>query len=1290
MTAPNDPQLTAYILGELTAEEKALLDAEIQNSPELQRAVEEIRETTGLLNGAFQSEPQPTLMPGQRAAIEQQSAAPSTPRKTLPRRSAWAYGVMGTAAALLVMIAGLGVYQANGPGANTTFNSIANAISNANGEPPLVGDSESMSRRDTDFETESMHELPMLDAFNPASRVDSYRSEEAPGANVGLNASGRPTADLDLWDDVEAVEFSEFGEPAAPRSDLSAVTGAVPGNGVEGRGRVVREVRQPQAPGGERNLSTSPPGIAPASEPAGTAPAATPAPTASEAAVDGAPEPVDEETRVNNTTTPGRPAKPGDAGGSKQNSKGGEAATGKKPLRTWRRARATPNASRLMIGDKDELPLEGMQVNVQVDGFRARVLVDLYYYNNRGRQLEGAFKIRLPNEASLYYFAFGETSFEYRPQVDQLASKGFLTAELVRASGTGPGEIFKARSETWSKVKEARIVPREKAAHAYSETVRRRVDPALVEWSGAGMFNAKVYPLMPRKLHRIVIGYDVNLQQSGDDLVYSLDLPEHRAETSVDINVSALPGTSANIKPEVRPFLASGRAYYHYADPQQSQIKVRLQNPGAVLLQGNDGHSGDYFATRVTPQLPGAKAVTGSDTGVFLLDTSLSSNPGKFNVWLSLLEETLTRNRDVMKRFAVLTFNIESHWWRPGYVENTAENVKRLMHDCSQLSLEGATALRQALAEAVTPHWAGADADKQDKKLTAPDIFLLSDGSATWGETSLPFIAATLKQGSGGTLFAYNTGLTGTAVNVLQKLTRDSGGAVFSVMGQSEVAGAATAHRQRPWMLEHATVAGGDDVLLAGRAKTIYPGQSLLLTGRGKPTGDVLLQVSRGNQKKTITVPLQQTVASDLAPRLYGEVATGQLEDLQAAAYDVSVAYARHFRVTGQTCSLLMLDSEADYKRFNIKPEDDLDVIKSSPASNLIARRIDAAAAKLDNPKAATLAWIKRLETTPGVTFRIPTAMRLMLEELPAEAFEVKIPQLVCDGASRSDMSKEMLRVLGAAQLDYDAIVTESNRRRTKYGPADALKTLSSLIENSPGDTVLARDVAFSAMDLGLSGQAYPLLKRVAEARPYLPQVYQAMGQCLAALGNADLAMIYYEIALGGNWHDRYQDFNQIAAVEYSHLLRRIDSGGLKTQAPHFARTRLQTVAGQTPFASAGLVVTMMWNTDRTDVDLHVVEPSGEEVYYKHRNSRGGGTVSRDVTQGFGPEMYSIAKAARGSYTVKANYYGSDTNRTTARSKVYLTIYENFGQKDERVSRKTVSLSRGKEMRTVATVQIKQ
>ena len=207
------------------------------------------------------------------------------------------------------------------------------------------------------------------------------------------------------------------------------------------------------------------------------------------------------------------------------------------PKKTWRRAKAVPNASRLVIGDKDELLPAGVQMNVRIDGFRARVLMDLYFYNDRQRQLEGSFKLRLPDEASLYYFAFGEMSYEYRPQDGDLASE-FITPQLMTATGTSPAEIAKLREKSWENVKEARLVPRVKAAHAYSETVRRQIDPALVEWSGAGVFNARVFPLAPGKLHRIVVGYDVNLTHEGDDLVYRLDLPPDMAEAAIDLNIA--------------------------------------------------------------------------------------------------------------------------------------------------------------------------------------------------------------------------------------------------------------------------------------------------------------------------------------------------------------------------------------------------------------------------------------------------------------------------------------------------------------------------------------------------------------------------------------------------------------------------------------------------------------------------------------------------------------------------------------------------------------------------------
>ncbi|MEM9575255.1 MAG: hypothetical protein AAF870_08510, partial [Pseudomonadota bacterium] len=216
---------------------------------------------------------------------------------------------------------------------------------------------------------------------------------------------------------------------------------------------------------------------------------------------------------------------------------------GAKPKpKSWKRVKAIPNTTRLMVGDKEELDLNGMQVNAQVDGFRARVLVDYFYYNDRDRQLEGNFKLRLPDDASLYYFAFGESAYEYSPK-GKLAANEFLRdgTQFVSLAADGIKDVRKGQ---WDNVKEARMVPREKAAHAFRETVRRRVDPALVEWSGAGVFSAKVFPLAPKKLHRIVVGYDVNLKRTADGLNFDLSLPEHTGQCRVELNVQELDGVT--------------------------------------------------------------------------------------------------------------------------------------------------------------------------------------------------------------------------------------------------------------------------------------------------------------------------------------------------------------------------------------------------------------------------------------------------------------------------------------------------------------------------------------------------------------------------------------------------------------------------------------------------------------------------------------------------------------------------------------------------------------------------
>ena len=545
--------------------------------------------------------------------------------------------------------------------------------------------------------------------------------------------------------------------------------------------------------------------------------------------------------------------------------------------RSWRRVKANPNTSRLMIGDHQELAMKGMQVNVQVDGFRARVLVDCFYFNDQNQQLEGTFKLRLPDDASLFYFAFGESVYD-------LTTKGGLTQDEFRNSemGTQPvalrvDHVRQTRRSTWQNVKEARLVTKEKAAFAYQQTVRRRVDPALVEWSGAGVFNARVFPLMPRKLHRIVIGYDVNLEHVQDAWHYTLQLPDELREGVVDINIRHSNGSHSEMASRSTFRAVKTRNGKHYRSDQPiagDTIQVSLRDTGDVFLKSDDESEGGFFASRVTLELP-QQDQANRRRAVFLVDTSLSSQPDKFNVWLDLLRKTLDNNRDSIDEFAVLFFNVENHYWLPQYSANTAENVRRLTNDCQQLVLEGATDLHSALQTLAETAWLQTG--------SKPDLFLLSDGAANWGETNLRLMEQIVTSHDLGSVFAYQTGLNGTAISDLRFLSSATGGAVFSVANEDEIAAASRAHRSRPWRLVEMECDEATDLLTAGRIQWVYPGQPITIVGRlesGAVVGPIRLKLERGDERIHLSVVPDAEVESELASRLYGQVAVGQLESL--------------------------------------------------------------------------------------------------------------------------------------------------------------------------------------------------------------------------------------------------------------------------------------------------------------------------------------------------------------------------------------------------------------------------
>jgi uncharacterized protein YfaP (DUF2135 family) len=85
--------------------------------------------------------------------------------------------------------------------------------------------------------------------------------------------------------------------------------------------------------------------------------------------------------------------------------------------------------------------------------------------------------------------------------------------------------------------------------------------------------------------------------------------------------------------------------------------------------------------------------------------------------------------------------------------------------------------------------------------------------------------------------------------------------------------------------------------------------------------------------------------------------------------------------------------------------------------------------------------------------------------------------------------------------------------------------------------------------------------------------------------------------------------------------------------------------------------VVLSWDTDGTDVDLHVTDPSGEECFYSHRKTAIGGMLDVDDTDGYGPEVFTLAHAASGQYRVEVKYYSSHGHPQTG-CRVQVVLFE--------------------------------
>jgi len=253
------------------------------------------------------------------------------------------------------------------------------------------------------------------------------------------------------------------------------------------------------------------------------------------------------------------------------------------------------------------------------------------------------------------------------------------------------------------------------------------------------------------------------------------------------------------------------------------------------------------------------------------------------------------------------------------------------------------------------------------------------------------------------------------------------------------------------------------------------------------------------------------------------------------------------------------------------------------------------------------------------------------------------------------------------------------------------LRVLSNIVELDLEDPALLRVLASRLVQIEEFDLAILTFERVAELRPDEPQSHRDLAlalsrraaaraadpnQRVAALNDYQRALDLLAKVVMDEW-ERFAEIELLALVELNNFL---------PKAQQLGEVRVPVDNRLIKPLDMDIRIVMSWDADLTDMDLHVLEPSGEEAYYSHNRTRIGGRVSRDFTQGYGPEEYSIRKAMKGTYTVRTKFFGSSAAELQGAVTLYLDLYTDYGRPTEQRQSITIRLAENKETFTVGEI----
>ena len=239
-----------------------------------------------------------------------------------------------------------------------------------------------------------------------------------------------------------------------------------------------------------------------------------------------------------------------------------------------------------------------------------------------------------------------------------------------------------------------------------------------------------------------------------------------------------------------------------------------------------------------------------------------------------------------------------------------------------------------------------------------------------------------------------------------------------------------------------------------------------------------------------------------------------------------------------------------------------------------------------------------------------------------------------------------------------------------KHGDRErALRILTSIADLDVENASLYRLLGYRFKEYGEYTLEEYVCRKVIAWRPMEPQSYRDYALALADNGKPQAALdsLYSVLtqSYAQNIAGRSMGIEEVVVTEINHLIAK----NPRLRTSHIDKGLLAAMP-------VDVRVVINWNMNNTDIDLHVTDPNGERCYYSHNRTEIGGRLSRDITQGYGPEQFMLRNAIRGKYGVYINYFGDSQVKAEGPSTVMAEIYTRYADRSEQCQVVCLQLSR--------------